>query len=113
MEVKTESTCATRKVKTMLRRHESQHDELATSSSTSDADLEHRIRVFLAGLKVPALRGVTVDVEGGVARVGGEVQKFYEKQLATNCCQRVAGVVRVVNNVRVTSSASARRLPAG
>ena len=108
MEVTTESACATRKVKTMIRTHESQCDELATSSSTSDADLEHRVRVFLTGLKVPALRSVTVDVEGGVARVGGKVQKFYEKQLATHCCQRVAGVLRVVNNVHVTPSASAR-----
>jgi osmotically-inducible protein OsmY len=95
----------------MSRIHESQQDELITSSSTSDADLENRVRVFLAELKIPGLRGVTVGVERGVACVGGTVQTFYEKQLATHCCQRIAGVVRVVNNVRVVPRALDHRLP--
>jgi osmotically-inducible protein OsmY len=111
MGVETKSACATQKETAMSRIHESPQGELVTSSSTSDADLENRVRVFLAGLKIPGLRGVTVGVEGGVARVGGAVQTFYEKQLVTHCCKRVAGVVGVVNNVRVVQSTLIHRQP--
>ncbi|MCG8586001.1 MAG: BON domain-containing protein [Pirellulales bacterium] len=68
---------------------------------SSDHELESRVRVFLAGLKLPGLRNVSVDVDGGIATVGGTVASFHEKQLATHCCQRVAGVVHVVNDIRV------------
>ena len=107
MEVTEETSCNARKARTMSLAHGLKHGEAA--AATVDAELANRVRVFLAGLKVPGLRGVTIDVDGGVARVGGDVQTFHEKQLATHCCQRVAGVVHVVNNLRVAANPSVRR----
>jgi osmotically-inducible protein OsmY len=75
----------------------------------SDLELESRVRVFLAGLKVPGLRGVTIGVNGGIAIVSGTVSSFHEKQLATHCCQRVAGVVSVVNDLHVDPIAKRNR----
>ena len=51
------------------------------------------------------------QVRSGAAVITGRVCTFYQKQLATSCCQRVAGVLSVANEVRVTDSpgAPARR----
>ena len=34
----------------------------------------------------------------------GAVRSYYEKQLAVNCCQRVAGVINVVDAIQVNDS---------
>lgn len=75
------------------------HDEEA-----ADRQLERRVRNFLEGLNLPALRGLEVHVCNGAAVIRGRVRTFYHKQLATSCCQRVAGVLSVLNEVRVTDS---------
>lgn len=86
-----------------MRSDHGRHIDRGPHAVESDQDLENRVRVFLAGLKIPGLRGVTIDVDSGVATVAGAVNSFHEKQLATHCCQRVAGVVSVVNDIRVDS----------
>jgi hypothetical protein len=73
----------------------------AATTSSADFDLEQRIRSFLAGRNYPALQGLEIEVRQGVVSVSGHVDTFHEKQLATNCCQRVAGVLQVINNVDV------------
>lgn len=73
------------------------HDEEA-----ADRQLERRIRNFLEGRNLPALRDLKVEVRNGAAVISGRVSTFYQKQLATSCCQRVAGVLSVLNQVRVT-----------
>jgi carbon storage regulator len=75
------------------------HDE-----ETADRRLERRIRNFLEGLNLPALRDLEVEVRNGAAVITGRVSTFYQKQLATSCCQRVAGVLSVLNEVRVADS---------
>ncbi len=77
----------------------------STSGATrhdADRDLERRITCFLYGRNLPALRRLETEVCNGVAIVEGQVWSYYEKQLVTCCCQRVAGVLQVVNRVRVS-----------
>jgi carbon storage regulator len=70
----------------------------------ADRHLERRLKSFLEGLSLPALRDLEVEVQNGAAVITGRVRTFYQKQLAASCCQRVAGVLNVLNEVRVTDS---------
>ena len=73
---------------------------LATLADT-DADLELRVRVFLASLGWKSLKHLHVRVNEGVAFLDGCVPSLYEKQLAISACQRVAGVYRVSDAIEV------------
>jgi osmotically-inducible protein OsmY len=73
----------------------------------ADRDLERRVTSFLAARHVPGLRKLAVQATGGVVTVSGRVLTFYEKQLANQCCRRVAGVLELINAVDVIGSASA------
>ena len=44
---------------------------------------------------------------GGTVTVRGRVPTYYEKQLAINSCRRVAGVVKLVDDVVVGSEEEA------
>lgn len=74
----------------------------------ADRDLEERVKNFLGRLNPPALHDLQVKIHGGSAVVSGSVHSFYQKQLATSCCQRVAGVLNVLNKVRVLDSTETR-----
>ena len=77
---------------------------LVHDGEAADRQLERRIKNFLQGRNPPALRDLEVEVRNGAAVITGQVSTFYQKQLATSCCQRVAGVLSVLNEVRVTNS---------
>jgi osmotically-inducible protein OsmY len=64
-------------------------------------ELKRRILNFLHQRHVPTLRSIHVDVDQGVVTMRGRVDSFYHKQLCLNCCQRVAGVVQVIDQIRV------------
>ncbi len=66
-----------------------------------DMLLRRRVSNFLRQRNLPALRSVQVSVENGTVEIAGKVNSFYERQICLNCCQRVAGVVRIVDNVQV------------
>jgi len=79
-------------------------NQLTQDRETADRQLERRIRNFLDGLSLPELRDLELEVRNGAAVITGRVRTFYEKQLATSCCQRVAGVLSVLNEVQVADS---------
>ena len=70
-------------------------------SCSTDDDLRRRILNFLFGLKRGGLHELAVTVRAGEAILEGSVGTYYQKQLATQCCQRVAGVLKVTNDVSV------------
>jgi osmotically-inducible protein OsmY len=67
----------------------------------ADADLRRRVISFLAGRHLAALRSIEVEARGGTVTLRGKVHTFYEKQLTQQCSRRVAGVVRVIDEVDV------------
>lgn len=67
-----------------------------------DGELQRRVTNFLAGRHMPGLRKLTVEVADGTVTLFGRVASYYEKQLGVHCCQRVAGVMRVVDRVDVS-----------
>jgi osmotically-inducible protein OsmY len=74
---------------------------LDTAVESVDADLERRIRIFLAQKNVSALQRIAVSASEGTVKVRGRVRSFYEKQLCLSCCQHVAGVIRVIDEIEV------------
>lgn len=66
-----------------------------------DADLKRRVRQYLHDRHMPGLRRLSIDAQGGVVTVRGKVRTFYERQLCQHICRRVAGVLRVVDEVEV------------
>ena len=78
-------------------------DNLPSSreSTPSDRRLQRSIRALFRDRQLPNWQELEIHVHGGVATISGEVTSFYQKQLAISCCQHVAGVLQVVDNVAV------------
>lgn len=72
-----------------------------TGSRSRDGDLKQRVKTYLFGQHVSDLRRLAVDTDGGVVTLRGQVQNFHYKQLCLNCCQRVAGVVKIDDQIVV------------
>lgn len=69
--------------------------------SELDRDLERRVVNYLAQQHFPQLHAVQVKARQGVVTIRGDVSSFYERQLCIHCCQRVAGVVRLNDQIKV------------
>jgi osmotically-inducible protein OsmY len=70
----------------------------------SDADLRERVARFLTSRHFPAFKNIRVDVEHGAVTLSGRLFSFYEKQVALTTCQRVAGVLALVDKIAVQAS---------
>ncbi len=68
-----------------------------------DHDVEQRVRTFLNSRHFPAFRKLNVDVANGSVRLSGNLPTFYEKQVALHSCQRVAGVLHLIDEIDVDS----------
>jgi osmotically-inducible protein OsmY len=66
-----------------------------------DQDVLQRVRTFLNSRHFPAFRQLQVDVVNGAVRLSGSVRTYYEKQVALNSCQRVAGVLQLIDDIGV------------
>jgi osmotically-inducible protein OsmY len=78
---------------------------LAGRADFCDHDIAQRVRTFLNSRHFPAFRRLQVDVQNGSVRLTGSVPTYYEKQVALNSCQRVAGVLHLIDEVGVDVSA--------
>ena len=78
---------------------------------SSDQQLEQRVRLFLSGSNIPALRRLKVSVEGDTVMLAGQVNTYHEKQLAAEFTRRVAGVIHVIDLVEVRSYSPQSPMP--
>jgi osmotically-inducible protein OsmY len=76
-------------------------------ATISDADLKRRVVSFLFSQHVSDLRHLEVSAERGVVTVRGRVRSFYQRQVCVHCCQRVAGVSSIVDEIEVATPATA------
>jgi len=67
----------------------------------NDRDVERRVINYLSRQHFPGLRSVAVESSQGVVTIRGRVKSFHERQLCINCCQRVAGVVQLNDEIQV------------
>ncbi len=65
-----------------------------------DSDLKRRVELLLQQKGVSSLPRLNIEVEGGQVMLQGTVRSFYERQLCL-CCQHIAGVSRVVDELKV------------
>ena len=72
-------------------------------SPAADQDLQQRIVTYLFGQHVSELRNLDVEAERGIVTLRGRVRTFHQKQLCLNCCQRVAGVALIDDQIEVKS----------
>lgn len=72
-----------------------------------ELELLQRVKSFLAGRHYSPLRNLRVQVLGDSVIVSGIVSSFHERQVAIECCKRVAGVRHVVDEVTVNSPRAA------
>ena len=66
-----------------------------------DANLARRVVAYLFSRHVAELRHLNVEAICGIVTLRGRVSTFHQKQLCLNCCQRVAGVVRIDDQISV------------
>jgi osmotically-inducible protein OsmY len=78
------------------------------AGSGADRDLERRVMNYLVGRHVPSLRQIAVEADRGTVTMRGRVYSFHHKQLCINCCTRVAGVVRLVDELTVAAPSEAK-----
>ena len=71
----------------------------------SDDDVRERVASFLMSRHFPAFRELDVDVRHGEVTLSGDVCSYHEKQVALNACRRVAGVLALIDEITVDSSA--------
>jgi BON domain len=74
--------------------------------ANTDAELERRIANFLCQRRVPGRECLQLNVHGGVVAVSGRIPTRYAKWLCIECCRRVAGVLRVIDNVKIEPAVS-------
>ncbi|MCL6504909.1 MAG: BON domain-containing protein [Pirellulales bacterium] len=63
--------------------------------------VEVRLRMALAESHYSALRSITCRVVCGEATLEGDLESYYQKQVAQAIAARVPGVVRVHNRIQV------------
>ena len=66
-----------------------------------DDDVRCRVSRFLNSRHFPAFRNLDISVEHGAVTLRGEVQSFYEKQVAMTSCQHVVGVLSLKDEIDV------------
>jgi hypothetical protein len=89
--------------------HHSSVDISRVNISGADNDLRRRVQTFLSTRHRPGLRSLEVEAQDGVVTLRGRVATFHEKQISAQLARRVAGVVRLVDQVIVKQPISDRR----
>lgn len=68
---------------------------------SQDIELERRIGIFLSSQSRRNLRAVEISADNGVVTLRGRVHSYYEKQLSLHLAARVAGVLRLKDELLV------------
>jgi hypothetical protein len=79
--------------------------------TNSDAELERRIANFLYQRHVPGKERIRLVAYQGVVAVSGQIPTRSAKWLCMECCRRVAGVLRVIDNVEIKPAVNERPMP--
>ncbi len=64
-----------------------------------EEDLKDRVRRFLHLKELRGMEDVQAEVVGGIVTLRGRVPSRRDRSLCTDCCRRVAGVLRVIDEL--------------
>lgn len=80
-------------------------DQVLAQCSCDDEALQHRVEQFLFDRGVDSLSDIQVTVSRGVVTLHGVVASPHERWLCICCARRVAGVIRVEDELEVAPRA--------
>lgn len=66
-----------------------------------DRDLMQRVATFLVARGVPDAKTLVIKARGGIVTMQGRVSSMRNRALCLSCCQRVAGVLHVIDELSV------------
>ncbi len=66
-----------------------------------DLDLQNRVSLYLERQHFPSFKKLSIEAESGRVTIMGTVCSFYERQVAVNSCQQVAGVLKLIDQIVV------------
>ena len=72
----------------------------------NEKQLEKKIENYLFQLSPQLNRTIKVECIGNTVMLSGRVNSYYQRQLCLNTCQRVAGVVKIIDEIEVQKLAS-------
>lgn len=72
-----------------------------------DSELEARICSFLQQRHVPHCGRVRLRAQGGAVVLSGKLSSRHAKWLCMECCRHVAGVIKLVDHVKLDAPRSA------
>ena len=70
-----------------------------------ERDLQDRVRRFLHLKGTHGMEDIEAEVDGGVVILRGRVSSERERSLCTDCCRRVPGVLRVIDELTAAGEA--------
>ena len=73
-------------------------------SDYSDETLSRRVSNYLSTRHFPEFRELLVDASNGNVTLTGTLTSHYQKQVALTSCRRVAGVLCMVDRIKVCST---------
>ena len=79
-------------------------DAVPTSAPQSDRDLERRVVLYLASRRVAGLEQLEIHADRRVVTLRGCVDSVRANRIAVASAQRVAGVLRVIDDISVLAS---------
>jgi osmotically-inducible protein OsmY len=78
------------------------------SIDTASQDLQQRVALHLQNRQLAYGGRVRVEARGGTVYLSGQVPTFYQRQLVYAATRRVAGVVRVMDELTVDDQETAQ-----
>lgn len=73
-------------------------------TNTSDADLVRRVVIYLTARGVRRANLLHVKARSGVVVLQGRMDSMTDRDLCISCCQRVAGVLHVIDELSVADT---------
>jgi osmotically-inducible protein OsmY len=73
-----------------------------TTIQLDNRDLANRVAKFLNNQQMPGVNTIDIRAVGGVVVLSGQLRTEREKRLYVQYCQRVAGVMQVIDELQVT-----------
>ncbi len=67
----------------------------------NDDDVLWRVESYLGSRHIPTFRNLVVHVHRGTVTLSGRVENYHQRQVALNSCRRVAGVLKLVDQIEV------------
>ncbi len=64
-------------------------------------ELSRRVNIYLRSRHFDSFSDLDIEVDEGAVIISGKLDTYHQKQVAINSCQRVAGVITLIDRITV------------